>query len=127
MFAAAQFCQETTEEKRITTRKQLFPKHSAFLIKLFDNNPSMVLEEAFPGLEVSISGSYKHIREKCALSLKQATKNTVEQDTTKTIQLRFDIVAQWKAAGVNYQSNCVFVDEAGSHTQMIRARAWSKE
>lgn len=87
----------------------------------------MVLEEAFPGHEVSISGPYKHIREKCALSLKQATKNTVERDTTKTIQLRFDIVTQWKAAGDNYQSNCVFVDTAGSHTQMIRGRAWSKE
>lgn len=30
-------------------------------------------------------------------------------------------------AVVDYQNNCVFVDEAGFHTQMIRGRAWSKK
>ncbi|KAI7889623.1 uncharacterized protein EV154DRAFT_552894 [Mucor mucedo] len=59
--------------------------------------------EAFPGLEISISGLYKHIREKCALSLKQASKYTAERDAPRTLQLRFDIITQWKAAGVNYR------------------------
>lgn len=114
--------------------KKLFPEHSAFLISLFDNNPSIVLEEAqiklceaFPGLTISISGLYKHIREKCALSLKQASKYTAERDAPRTLNLRFDIITQWKAAGVDYQKNCVFVDEAGFHTQMIRGRAWAKK
>lgn len=114
--------------------KKLLPDHSAFLIELFDKNPSTVLEEArvklceaFPGLEISIPGLYKHIREKCALTLKQATKYTAERDAPRTIKLRFDIITQWKAAGVDYQNNCVFVDEAGFHTQMIRGRAWSKK
>lgn len=56
--------------------KKLFPEHSAFLIKLFDDNPSIVLAEAkqklcehFEGLEISIPGLYKHIREKCAISV----------------------------------------------------------
>lgn len=51
--------------------KKLFSQHSAFLIELFDNNPSIVLEEArlklyehFDGLEISISGLYKHISER---------------------------------------------------------------
>ncbi|CEP15290.1 hypothetical protein [Parasitella parasitica] len=114
--------------------KKLFPEHSSFLIALFDQNPSIVLEEAkiklceaFPGLEISITGLYMHIREKCALTLKQATKYTAERDSPRTLQLRFDIITQWKAAGVDFQKNCVFVDEAGFHTQMIRGRAWSKK
>lgn len=65
--------------------KKLFSQHSAFLIDLFDANPSIVLEEAkqrlcknFIGLKMSIAGLYKHIREKCSISLKQANKYTVE-------------------------------------------------
>lgn len=114
--------------------KKLFPDHSEFLIQLFDRNPSTVLEEAriqlceaFPGLNISITALYKHIREKCALSLKQASKYTAERDAQRTLDLRFDIIARWKVAGVDFQSNCVFVDEAGFHTQMIRGRAWSKK
>ncbi|KAI9469859.1 MAG: hypothetical protein EXX96DRAFT_456899, partial [Benjaminiella poitrasii] len=85
------------------------------------------LFEAFPGLEISINGLYKYIREKCALSLKQAIKYTAERDSPRTLQLRFDIITQWKAAGVSYRENCVFVDEAGFHNQMIRSRAWSRK
>ncbi|PHZ17892.1 uncharacterized protein RHIMIDRAFT_288684 [Rhizopus microsporus ATCC 52813] len=57
--------------------KMLFPQHSAFLIGLFDVNSSTVLGEArqklcehFNDLEISIRGFYKHIREKCSISLK---------------------------------------------------------
>ncbi|KAG1130319.1 hypothetical protein G6F37_013531 [Rhizopus arrhizus] len=107
--------------------KKLLPHHSAFLIELFDKNPSTVLEEARVKLCEAFPGLYKHIREKCALTLKQATKYTAERDAPRTIKLRFDIITQWKAAGVDYQNNCVFVDEAGFHTQMIRGRSWSKK
>ncbi|KAI8385694.1 hypothetical protein BD560DRAFT_384090 [Blakeslea trispora] len=65
--------------------KKLFTQHSAFLIELYNQNPSTAIEEArtklceaFPGLEVSTSGLYKHIREKCALSLRQTTKRIAE-------------------------------------------------
>lgn len=103
------------------------------MIDLFDTNPSITLEEAkqnlskhFDGLQVSLSGFYKYIREKCAISLKQATKYTLEQDTPRTIELRYNIVSQWKAAGVNFRENCVFIYEAGFNSQLMRGRAWSK-
>ncbi|KAI9468235.1 MAG: hypothetical protein EXX96DRAFT_459498, partial [Benjaminiella poitrasii] len=83
--------------------------------------------EAFPGLEISIGGLYKHNREKCALSLKPATKCTAERDSSRTLQLRFDIITQWKTTGVSYRKNYVFVDEAGFHNQMIRSRVWSRK
>ena len=59
--------------------------------------------------------------------MKQATKYIAERDSPRTLQLRFDIITQWKANGVDFKTNCVFVDEAGFHTQMIRGRAWSKK
>ena len=65
--------------------------------------------ESFRGLEISILELSKHIREKCALSLKQATKYTAERDAPRTLQLRFDIITQWKAIEVDFKSNCVFV------------------
>ncbi|CEP19269.1 hypothetical protein [Parasitella parasitica] len=120
-------------KKRERDPKKLFSQHSAFLIELFDNNPSIVLEEAqlklyehFEGPEISISGLYKHIREKCSISLKQATKYTAKRNAPRTLELRFNIVSQWKAAGVSFGENCVFVDEAGFHSQLMRSRAWSK-
>lgn len=48
-------------------------------------------------------------------------------ETTQGNQMRFDIVTQWKAAGIDYQKKCVFVDEADFHTQMIRGRTWSEK
>ena len=103
------------------------------MIKLFDENPCIVLgqvkeklEQNFEGFSISLTGLHKHIREKCALSLKQASKYTIERDAPRTIDLRYDIINKWKEAGVDYQRNCVFIDEAGFNSQLIRSRAWSK-
>ncbi|KAG2200873.1 hypothetical protein INT46_006435, partial [Mucor plumbeus] len=119
-------------KRRNSPPKKFFPEHSAFLIKLFDENPSIVLEQAkekleqnFEGFSISLTGLHKHIREKCALSLKQASKYTIERDAPRTIDLRYDIINKWKEAGVD-QRNCVFIDEAGFNSQLIRSRAWSK-
>jgi hypothetical protein len=64
--------------------------------------------------------------EHISVSLKQASEKTLETDATWTIQLRYKIVNEWKAIGVHFQKNCVSVDEAGFHSQIIRGRAWSK-
>jgi thymidine kinase len=58
--------------------------------------------------------------------LKNASKYTEERNSVRTIDFRFDIVSQWKEAGVDFQRNCVFIDEAGFHSQMMRSPAWSK-
>ena len=87
-----QFCLEIIQENPKTKRKNFYPIHSEFLIQLFDQNPSVVLEEtriklceAFPRLEILIPALYKHIREKCALSLKQAIKYIAERDAPRTL------------------------------------------
>lgn len=103
------------------------------MIKLFDDNPSTVFAvakqkhcEHFEGLEISIPRLYKHIQEKYTVSLKQTIKYTLERDAPKTIELRFNVISRWKAAGVNFQENCMFVDEAGFHSQLMRGRACSR-
>jgi transposase len=78
--------------------KKLFPVHTAFLIHLFDANPSTVLEMAREelmkqfGVSVAISSLYMHIREKCCLTLNQASKYTIERDAPRTLDLRYEII-----------------------------------
>jgi hypothetical protein len=49
----------------------------------------------------------------------------LERDAPRTIELRFNIITQWKAAGVDFQGNCVFIDKADFYSQMMRGRARS--
>jgi cbb3-type cytochrome oxidase cytochrome c subunit len=100
------------------------------LIELYDANPSIILDKAreklcehFKDFDISIAGLYIYIREKCSLSLKQATKSAQERDTQRAIELRFYIFSQWKAIDINFRENCVFVDEAGFHSQLMRSSA----
>ncbi|KAI9478898.1 MAG: hypothetical protein EXX96DRAFT_461063, partial [Benjaminiella poitrasii] len=64
-------------------------------------------------LTVAISGLYVHIREKCYLTSKQAINYTIEKDTSRTLNLR-------------YEKNCVFIDETSFYSQRMRGRTWSK-
>jgi len=115
------------------TRQKLFAEHAKFLVKLFDENPSYTLGMAieklalnFNGMTISPPSLWKFITEQCALSLKQASKYTQERDSPRTLDLRHTIVGSWKANGVDFKTDCVFIDEAGFNTHMIRNRAWSK-
>ncbi|KAG2203646.1 hypothetical protein INT47_011740, partial [Mucor saturninus] len=75
-------------------RKTLFPEHTAFQIESFDTNPSLVLIEA---------------------------RNKVNYGT-RSIELRFIIVSQWKAAGVSFSENCVFVDKVGFNEELCSVK-----
>jgi transposase len=121
------------KKPKADTPKKLFPEHTAFLIKLIDENPSTTLgvlseqlSNNFEGLEISLSGLYQHLKQKCHMSFKQASKYTMERDAVRTLDLRFKVIAEWKAADVDFQKNCVFVDEAGFNAHLMRNRAWAK-
>lgn len=67
------------------------------------------LSKNFFGLEeIAVSSLYTHIREKCYIGLKQASKHTAERDSPRTLDLRRHIVTQWKAVGVDFL-NCVYL------------------
>jgi hypothetical protein len=40
--------------------------------------------------------------------------------------LRFEFINAWKAVGVDYMKNCMFVDEAGFNSHQTGSRGWSK-
>ncbi|KAG0739549.1 hypothetical protein G6F16_011575 [Rhizopus arrhizus] len=111
---------------------KLKQEHTDFLVELVDKNPYVTVDIAreelcrlFSDLEISASGLSKHMKEKVRLSLKTPHTYTMERDAPRTIKLRHQIITEWKAAGVDFQKNCVFIDEAGFNSHQIRSRAWS--
>lgn len=42
----------------------------------------------------------------------------------KTIELPYKITTEWKAAGFDFQKNCMFINEVGFNSHQIRSRAW---
>jgi hypothetical protein len=112
---------------------KLEDKHTFFLIELIDKNPCITVMEAkedlcskFSDLSITASGVNKHMKGKCGLSLKESKLYTLTRDAPRTLKLRFDIITQWKATGVDYMANCVFMDESGFNAHQIRKRAWSR-
>lgn len=80
----------------------------------------------FEGLSISSSAVRNHMVNHCKLSLKNTKQYNLERDSDRTIKLRFDYITTWRADGVNYMENCVFIDEAGFNTHQTRIRGWSK-
>ncbi|KAI9486429.1 MAG: hypothetical protein EXX96DRAFT_475262, partial [Benjaminiella poitrasii] len=52
-----------------------------------------------------------------------APKYSLERYSTRLLELRHIIVSLWKANDVDFKRNCVFIDEAGFNTHVIRSRA----
>ncbi|CEP10225.1 hypothetical protein [Parasitella parasitica] len=95
---------------------KLKQEHTDFLVELVDKNPCVTVDIAreelcrlFSDLETSASGLSKHMKEKVRLSLKTPHTYTMERDAPRTIKLRHQIISEWKAAGVVFQKNCVFI------------------
>ncbi|CEJ05058.1 hypothetical protein RMCBS344292_19006 [Rhizopus microsporus] len=80
----------------------------------------------FEGFTISFPALWKHLTEQCFFSLKQASKYNAERDSERTLRLRQELVSKWKEICVDFQKNCVFIDEAGFNSQMMRGRAWSR-
>ncbi|KAI7897402.1 uncharacterized protein EV154DRAFT_393305, partial [Mucor mucedo] len=57
---------------------------------------------------------------------KKASSYNRERDAERTLRLNHKMVSKWKKIGVYFRENCIFEDEAGLNTHMIRGRAWSK-
>ncbi|KAI9483507.1 MAG: hypothetical protein EXX96DRAFT_478049 [Benjaminiella poitrasii] len=71
-------------------------------------------------LSIVISSLYVHISEKCCLTLTQTSKYAIERDAPRTLNLRYEIINKWIEAGVHFQQNCMFIDKAGFHSQLMR-------
>ncbi|CEP16601.1 hypothetical protein [Parasitella parasitica] len=84
------------------------------------------LSETFPDLSVSKLAVYRYARTSCALSLKRLEKITGERNSERTLKLRKKSVQEWLADDeMDFERNCVFLDEAGFNLHITRNRGWS--
>lgn len=107
----------------------LIEEHTQFLIKYIDSNVASTVDlvhdelcKPFPGLRISVNVVYKHMGTKCNLSLKGAEILRKERDSDTTIRKRKLHIEKCKENNVDYQKNCVFIDEAGFNLHIIRNR-----
>jgi transposase len=81
----------------------------------------------FSGLKISKTALYQFVTERCQISLKRAHFHSIERNSPEKIEERYQWVKQWENTDIDYESNCVFIDEAGFHINMKRSMAWSKK
>ncbi|CAO3702063.1 unnamed protein product [Rhizopus stolonifer] len=101
--------------------------------KLIDH-PLAALDQAmeslisqFSDLKVSKITVYNFMIEKCALSFKKAHFHSKERNSPASIQKRFEWVVRWAATNMDFNSNCVLIDESAFHINLKRTMAWSKK
>lgn len=122
------------EPKKKPGRKALLhEEHKHFLEQKFDDNPSTTIEQAtddlcqqFENLKVAPTTVYKFMRKNCALSLKKAYRYPAQRNAPEKIQERYDWVVRWPETDMDYESNCIFIDESAFHINLKRTMAWSK-
>ncbi|KAG2191936.1 hypothetical protein INT47_012019 [Mucor saturninus] len=81
----------------------------------------------FEGLKVSQKTVRDFMVDECALSFKKAYYYPTERNSPEKIQQRYEWVINWSKTDIDYQSNCVFIDEAAFHVNLKRTMAWSKK
>ncbi|OAD72394.1 hypothetical protein PHYBLDRAFT_146586 [Phycomyces blakesleeanus NRRL 1555(-)] len=88
------------------------------------------LLEQFPGLQdvgISPQQIHKHIYTKVGFTLKRTKPVEEKRNTPNVIKSRFEFASMLQQLGISYQTNCIFVDEAGFNANLIRERGLSKK
>ncbi|KAI8639747.1 hypothetical protein BD408DRAFT_323088, partial [Parasitella parasitica] len=78
-------------------------------------------------VKLSISGIHLHLINKIGYTLKIAKPLVTKRNDESTLQKRVDFVTKLTSSNINYDSNCIFVDESGFTTSQIRKFARSKK
>lgn len=124
------------EPKRRGPKKSdvLGEAHLLHLIPLIDEFSAITLAEMkhsllkkFPDLKVSSTGFYRFVSQECSLSVKKLEKVTEYRTLPSTIEKRKAVVQSWlEDPEMDFEKNCVFLDESGFNFHMNRDRGWSK-
>lgn len=107
-------------------------EHIHFILSIIDNFAPSTLDtmrvklyEEF-GISISKSSFHRFIKKECCLSMKKLEKFTEYRTLDETLEQRKDIVQSFIDDPVmNYEKNCVFLDESGFNLYMCRTRGWS--
>ncbi|KAI8989569.1 hypothetical protein BDB01DRAFT_707240, partial [Pilobolus umbonatus] len=81
--------------------------------------------ETFPDLTISLSNLRKYMKENVRLLLTNASPQQLEKDVDRSNKLRFNVITAWKTAGIEFTTNCVFIDEAVFHSHSLKSAVWS--
>ncbi|GAA5815200.1 hypothetical protein MFLAVUS_008706 [Mucor flavus] len=131
------------EEKRLPGSRKLRTKwytklelrHTNFLCDLYEKKPEAVLWEArdsllqaYPEIKsISLSGLHKHLIQHASLTLKKLERIVTARAALNNLTLRRERVLEWKSdKNMNWNNNCVFIDEAGFNMHIRRNFGRSK-
>ncbi|EIE86653.1 hypothetical protein RO3G_11364 [Rhizopus delemar RA 99-880] len=109
-------------------------KHKATVISFINANPSATVVEVsehllkrFHDLKVSRSTVNNFIRRECNLSLKKADFHSIERNSSKKIEERYNWVCKQEKTDMNFLTNCLFLDRSAFDINMKCSRAWSNK
>lgn len=81
------------KKKTNRTSNRLNDQHETHLIDFFDENPSVIIQDAvenltksFEGLEIKKSRVAEFMKEECNLSIKVVTRHPVARNSNKTLE-----------------------------------------
>ena len=116
---------------------KLQQRHAEWIIQYIHDNTTAVLEQIRfelckqfenENLNVSRSALHRFMRTVCALSMKRLEKIPARRNHIEVIEQKKIEVEKWMAdKDMNFQKNCVFIDEAGFNINITRNRGWSKK
>ncbi|CEP09973.1 hypothetical protein [Parasitella parasitica] len=109
--------------------------HELFIRKLIDQRGTYTLEylretlmQNFPQVVISKTAFYHFIRDNCALSIKKFQLISEYRNSDETKQKRRKALQEWLAdKDMDFEKNCVFLDEAGFNLHISRTRRWSRQ
>ncbi|CEP08731.1 hypothetical protein [Parasitella parasitica] len=108
-------------------------EHVDFILNIVDQWAATTLDSmreqllnAFPELKVSKTGFYRFIKSKCALSMKKLEIHSERRHSLTLLEDRRRTIQEWiEDPTIDFESNCVFIDEAGFNMHLTRTRGWS--
>ena len=120
------------ENNEVGRPLKLQEEHKEYLLSIVNEKPDLVLEEMieqlnlqFKDLSIEISALHEFLTKKCQITLKRAHFHFVERNSFAKIEERYEWVKEWQETDMDFESNCVFIDEAAFHINMKRNYAWS--
>jgi hypothetical protein len=99
-------------------------------VKLVDGFAPMTLGqmrekliEEYLAISISKTQFYRHVKEQCVLSIKKLEKLAEYRNLDETLMKRKIAVQLWLSDGeMDFEKNCVFIDEAGFNLHISRTR-----
>ncbi|KAI7861277.1 hypothetical protein BDF14DRAFT_1739780 [Spinellus fusiger] len=110
---------EETVKKKVGRHKILSDEHKVFLLQKYGDDPQATVQETmeslisqFEGLKVSKTTVYEFMTKDCALTMKKAHFEPKERNSDQSIKKRYDWAVNIRNTDMDYQSNCIFIDES---------------